>query len=393
MELPAKILTQLSQALQQPISVTGRFPGRPWGAVLRRGWAYRTDVEDILLALDKRLDAYSVDLESLAEHAGYPMRPVRSRPRFVTADWMSMDAMAVSDFAGFCIFLERCGFLTDATPMVNDLQAEIATHNYLTLAEGDIYGFAKLRHRCRIGLYAQESLTGEPSHHSWRSAQGYRFECTMRGDQVETLKIQGPKWRQQLRVETVCPVCGMHYTKGAPQSSANHRSEHQRVTRLLAPRPEPRMKIRLEQVTDGERVDVNAPVWMHREVYERALRFKREFGYDFVQWPFVKKTSDIDPSWVGYLFATSEGVIDGACAFRYEGSEWVLGWVWVRPERRRSAVLSERWPTFVEKYGDFWISHPLSEAMQGFVARHATPGQRRKIAERALIFPTPGTGT
>lgn len=115
------------------------------------------------------------------------------------------------------------------------------------------------------------------------------------------------------------------------------------------------MKIRLKQVTDGERVDVNAPVWMHREVYGRALRFKRDFGYDFVQWPFVRKGSDIDPSWVGHSFATSEGVIDGACAFRYEDREWVLGWVWVRPERRRSAVLSERWPAFVEKYGDFWI--------------------------------------
>ena len=80
-----------------------------------------------------------------------------------------MDAMAASDFAGLCIFLEQCGFLTDAAPMVNDLQAKIATHNYLTLAEGDIYGFAKFRHRRRIGLYAQESLTGEPSHHSWGS--------------------------------------------------------------------------------------------------------------------------------------------------------------------------------------------------------------------------------
>jgi hypothetical protein len=382
MEFSAGILTQIAYASQQPVAGIGRFPTRHWRQVLKRGWAYRTDVEDILSALDSRLDPYRVDLGSLAEQAGYPMQPVRSRPRFVTADWISMDAMTATDLAGLCIFLEQCGFLTDATPMVNDLYAEIATRDYLTLAEGDIYGFAKLRHRCRIGLHAKEALEGAPSQDSWEAAQGYRFERLMRGDQVARLTIQGAKWRRQSRMEITCPVCGMLFTKGDPESSANHRREHDRVTRLLTPRPEPRMKTRLEQVADGERVDVDAKVWMHREMYERALRFKRDFGYDFVQWPFVKKKTDIDPSWIGYLFATPDGTIDGACAFRHEDGEWVLSWVWIRPERRRSGLLSERWSAFVEQYGDFWISHPLSEAMRAFVACHATPGQHRKIAER-----------
>ena len=33
------------------------------------------------------------------------------------------------------------------------------------------------------------------------------------------------------------------------------------------------------------------------------------------------------------------------------------------------------------QFGDFWIAHPLSAAMQAFVTRHATPEQRHKIAE------------
>lgn len=384
MEFSAEILTQVERALTQPVGRMGRFPTHHWRAVAKRGWAYRTDVEDILLALDRRIDPHVIDLESFAKQAGFPMRFIRSRPRFVTADWIASDAMSARDLAGLCILLEQCGFLTDATQMVGDLYTEIAERNHLTLAEGDIYGFSKLRHRCRIALYAKGPLHGMPSEHSWKSAEGYRFECLMRGDLVAMLKIQGPKWRHQHRVEITCTVCGMHYTKGDPESSANHRREHQRVTRLLTPRPDPRMSNRLKEVVDGERVDEAAGVWMHRQMYERALRFKRDFGYDFVQWPFVKKKADINPSWNGYLFSTPAGTIDGACAFSHEDGEWVLAWVWIRPERQRSGLLSERWPAFVERYGDFWISHPLSAAMQDFLARYATLGQRRKIAERTI---------
>jgi hypothetical protein len=123
---------------------------------------------------------------------------------------------------------------------------------------------------------------------------------------------------------------------------------------------------------------------MHREMYERAVRFKRDFGYDFIQWPYVDKRSDIDSSWVGYLFAAQDGTIDGACGFQQQDDEWVLAWAWIRPERQRSGLLATRWSSFVAQFGDFWIEHPLSDAMQAFFTRHATPGQRIKIAERFI---------
>jgi hypothetical protein len=58
-------------------------------------------------------------------------------------------------------------------------------------------------------------------------------------------------------------------------------------------------------------------------------------------------------------------------AFNRQDDEWVLGWVWLRPERRRHGLLLARWPDFLQKYGDFWIEHPLCEAMQAFVQKHA----------------------
>lgn len=347
---------------------------------MTKGWGYSSDVEDLLIELDRRL--YGIDLRGFMETAGLPFRCVRDRPRFVGADWVAMPAMAATDIAALCIRLEECGFLTDATPMVTDLHPTVAALSTMTTSEAEIYSFEKLRHRTHVRLLAQERLDGIPVERSWRSSERYRFTCIERDGHVVQLSVRGAKWRAPRRIETRCQVCGMQYTKGDPESAVSHRREHARVTRLLSPRPSARMREHLRTSGNDERVDVSSPLWMHREIYERALRFKRDFGYDFVQWHTPTKRLHIEPSWNGYLFTTPDGAIDGACAFREVEGEWALAWVWTRPERRRQGLLAARWPGFVERYGDFWIEHPLSEAMQGFVVQHATEGQRQKIAER-----------
>lgn len=334
-----------------------------------------------MVALDRRLDR--IDLKFMAEKMELPFRLVRDRPRFASADWVGMPAMVASDVVALCINLEAYGFLTDATPMVADVYPAIATRGTMTTPEADIYCFSKLRHRYSVRLQAEERLDGEPwQDQSWRAAHGYRFTCVMRGDQVTAVTVRGSKWRDRPRIEMTCPVCGMQYTKGDPESAQSHRREHTRVTRLLSPRPLARMRERLCTSDAGERVDASSPLWMHKEVYERAVRFKRDFGYDSIQWHTATKRSHIDPAWIGYLFAAPDGTIDGACAFREVDGESVLAWVWTRPERQRHGLLSARWPHFIARHGQFWLEHPLSEAMQGFVAKHATEGQRQKIAER-----------
>lgn len=379
MHLPAVLLTQLVHALREPLH-SSYFPQQLWRTVLQRGWAYSSDIEDLLLALDGRLYRTRVNIEALAEQVGYVMCPIASRPRFATAEYLLMRAMSARDLAGFCIFLEHCGFSTNPEPMVASLFDEVASLPYMTSSEIDIYNFKKRRHRDRICLRATEDLNGVPSSQAWRGDNGYRFESLRRGDQESMLSVYGSKWRHLERVETTCPVCSMAYTKGDPESAMGHRHEHARVTRLLTPRPNRRMRERFELGLDAELVSAGAPLWMQKEMYERAVRFKRDFGYDFIQWPDV---GHIDRSWHGYLFSTRDGVIDGACAFNRQDDEWVLGWVWIRPERRRHGLLLARWRDFLQKYGDFWIEHPLSEAMQAFVQKHATPGQRRKITERS----------
>lgn len=379
MQLPYQLLTQLTRALQRPPR-PGAFPARLWADVDTEGWAYLSQLEDLVVAMDDRL--HDVRLSDLAKCADYPTRHMRTIPRFKTSDWYSMAMMERSDVAGFCILLEQLGFSVDPRPMVDSLYQEIAGKRHITLAEGDIYSHSKLRHKTRLVLRAQERLDGEAAEKLWRGALGHRYQCLVRGSHVSSLTVTGPKWRRPRRVDTECAICGTRYTRGELESSLNHRRAHAQALRLLDPRPSKRMRERLAVGPAGERVDIDSPLWMHREVGSRALRFKRDFGYSFEQWPTVTNRGNLQSCWIGFLFAGADGAIDGACAFYRDDGQWRLDWVWIRPERRRHGLLAARWPRFLAEFGDFWIGHPLSEEMISFLERHASPGQRAMIASQ-----------
>ena len=80
------------------------------------------------------------------------------------------------------------------------------------------------------------------------------------------------------------------------------------------------------------------PAWMHKMVYERARRLKREQHYDFTQW------SDDGPNWersklqpeppVAYLLLEQHNIAVGVAAFVFMHWEqsppsWHLLFVWV----------------------------------------------------------------
>jgi len=379
MQLPIQLLTQITHALRRTPR-PGHFPDRLWAEIEAQGWAYVHQVEDLVQAMDGR--THGLRLRDLAHLAGYPVQDVYQRPRFKNASAFSAQMVEASDVVGFCIYLEQLGFSVNPSPLVEGLYAQVALKAYLTRAQSDIYGHSAMRYREKLTLSAVESCDGEPVQQDWRGTFGHRYQCLVRGGQVTSLAIAGPRWRAPRHVVVDCPVCGARYTKGDPESARNHRKAHARALRLLKPQPSKPMRERLQRGLAGERVDVNSPLWMHREVHSRALRFKRDFGYDFLQWPSVTTRDRLDPRWVGYLFADAEGAIDGACGFFCDKGAWRLDWAWIRPDRRRQGLLAARWPCLLSEFGDFWIEHPISDEMHGFIARHASPAQLRKIRER-----------
>lgn len=379
MRLSNRLLTHLTEVLQRPPR-PGRFPLTLWSDIQAQGWAYMHQLEDLVEVMDYRMA--HVRLEEFADLAGCVIRPIRDRPRFKNSSWYSMEMIDAADVAGLCIFLEALGLSIDSQPMVDALYDQVAGKDRLTLAEGEIYCYSAMRHKQRLTLQSVEPVDAAPTQKDWRGAAGHRFQALVRDDQVTSLTVRGPRWRRPNLVEIHCEVCGTQYTKGDPESTLNHRRRHAQVQLLLKPFPSKSMRERVGRGPRGERVDLNAPLWMHREMEKRALRFKRDFGYDFPQWPSVSTRARLNPNFVGYLFADADGAIDGACAFYCDEGDWRLDWAWIRPERRRHGLLATRWPHFLGEFGDFWIEHPISDEMRAFIDRHASGEQKRLIRER-----------
>lgn len=168
-------------------------------------------------------------------------------------------------------------------------------------------------------------------------ATGYRLSVAD-PEEVEPklMRIRAPKYRERPRTYSVtCPECGCEWEKGEPESSMLHRKEHKRRMDWLAPKPKPQMVAELaEKGLEAELVTWDSPEWKHTEMYNRALAFKRELHYDFVQWKSKNDREDYDVH--GYLMTNEQGAIVGACAFRnrsedpgrkngvYNGSGYVL---------------------------------------------------------------------
>jgi hypothetical protein len=97
-----------------------------------------------------------------------------------------------------------------------------------------------------------------------------------------------------------------------------HRNFHKKWLYPIEPKPHSKFIASLAADAEPELVRSTSPKWAHREMYARALQFKREFHYDFAQWGDPEK----DFKAHGFLFNDDTGVfghgaIVGACAFRW----------------------------------------------------------------------------
>lgn len=208
----------------------------------------------------------------------------------------------------------------------------------------------------------------------WKTSTGYRVTAHYGDDRLFRFVVTAPRYRRRPSpVRVVCPECGEEYWRGDTESSANHRRTHLKRIRYLRPAPH-RKILELGMPSVGyQLVDYSSPPWMHKEMYERALLFRREFGFDFVQWG--SRTSSDDLTAEGYLFVNDVGAIVGAASFRlrrFKGQRYrALQWIWVAPIHRRTGVLTRIWGALKARYGAFYVEPPVSDAMTEFLtARH-----------------------
>lgn len=340
------------------------------------GWMFSYQLEDLCYETDTRLlqHRHGLDLDKLAEALGYRWASVFDRPHMRSINAMATDALSSTDAAAFLLDLARLGFAIDPDLLVDRLRPTIAKKRRVTGSELDIFWAPKLRGKTTLTLQSDGD---------WRYGKivrgkfpnGYRYEAWVDdGSEIYSLTVNGPKYRHRRDpVKTVCPDCGHTWWRGDPDSSAVHRKEHRKRMHVLAPKPLAALIEARATEPEPDLVTASSPPWKHYEMYQRARAFKREEGFDFVQWH--SSDSETDPHVHGFLLSDDSGAIHGTIAFRWREPEddpafWGLQWVWVCPMARKSGVLSSRWVGFRERFGDFYVEGPVSEAMQAFLVKH-----------------------
>ncbi|HFL7940479.1 TPA: hypothetical protein ACG5DM_003543 [Pseudomonas putida] len=389
-KISSETLTKLCEILVEKRKTSARSVGltRFEREVLKDGVAKNTNIGDYLITTETRAFAIIEHIfEDLLAPFGIAQQFAGRRPVDPDDDVTLSQALTSVDATALIIGMERLGLQVDPSRLAKELSKTLEGRELLTSNELDIVHYDHYVGRCRTVLNAAQG----PIHPLWpetthQDEAGYRFTMRWDGDAVVWLEVLGPKYREPEPQEyIVCEYCGHSYFTNNTQEARIHDGVHSRKSQMIDPQPDERLAERLATLgRAGELVDKSSPLWMHGAVYDRALEFKREFKYDFVQWD-GSSTRCAGEDWQGWLLAADDmGTIAGACGFMrrggaVEGAEWSLQWIWLAPKYRRAGLLESRWPSFLQAYGDFDIERPLSSAMQAFVLKHGTQSQKAAL--------------
>ena len=370
-------LSHIRDALRKPARARqSSSAGRLLSQAVRTGWMYRADVEDLLLALDGRLAEHgSIDVDRWVALFGLHWTSVSPRPKARSTAVFSHAALRATEVADLLILLERCGFHTDPALLVDLLLPHVSAQALQTGAELSVYWFQRTHHKCApLALASAGSLMGLGPIEHFRLDSGHKVEVWGHDDgRLGGLMITPPKFRRRPEpVETTCTTCGYTFWQGDTESSQLHRREHKKRMSYLEPQPHPKLLATHAGNVTAHHVTTHSPPWQHREMYVRALAFKRELHYDFVQWG--SPSGDSDPQVNGFLLTDAIGAIVGACAFRWRDSpdmpaHWGLQWIWLCPGQRRKGHVTRHWSAWRRRFGNFAIEAPVSDAMRAFALK------------------------
>lgn len=370
----ADTLKAIWQAMNAPAQTRRADLSAWWASAVDQGWLIEIDIEDALLSGDRRLDRHGVKVRDLAAMLRLPWRYVFARPASRFDEPSGYQSLCATDVAGVLLLLERLGFAVEPEGLCALLRPNLAASSHLTGPALNALFHEKSQHRERpVTLATKTSGFRAMKRTSARFANGYRAELTV--DQDETplwLTVHAPKYRKRPEpVLTTCDECGVTYVKGLPTDDREHRRTHRRRRAVIEPQTNRRFAQARERDPLGAPwVDFMSPQWKHDLMYSRAYAFKREMEYDFTQWA---SQPDHDPNPVGFLFADEDNRIVGACGFRPQREEvrpWRLDWIWLCPSARRTGVLTRYWPLFRQRFGEFDLTPPVSDAMQAFLSKH-----------------------
>jgi hypothetical protein len=120
----------------------------------------------------------------------------------------------------------------------------------------------------------------------------------------------------------------------------------------------------------------NDPLSLRKIVVRYAKYFRREFGYDFVQYQDLNE--DNPDKCQAFIFGKYSyyGINTiGACCFRFRKGKnsnwWALQWIWIHPYLRSQSFFKNKlFPFFRDRFGNFYIEPPYSRTMKSFIKKY-----------------------
>lgn len=352
-------------------------------AFAAKAWVSLTELGDAMEDQDPRIYPLTHRFAEMCGAFELSLRWVAHLPTNQHADTLMTQGVSATDAAALMLYFKEMGFEVDPTAFISALEPDLRRQERYTKPEMDLLFFSRMTDHCELRLVTTLPVLSGITE-KLKTDRGHRIEFAVDGDRGH-LVARGPRFRRRKpQVEVTCDYCGYSYTTGDIDASREHRRVHQRKQHAYDPRPLRRFAERLERMPDGDEVSRDSPKWMHREAYERAVMFKREFQYDMPQWTPPPDRGRTEEVGVAYLLTTADdrGTIIGACAFRERDEGWTMDWAWIAPRWRRQGIMQRYWPRFVEKFGDFPLERPLSDAMLAFVSKHGSKVQREAMEER-----------
>ncbi len=402
MKISGGLLNLLWEAHQRPQGQASNAAamGPRVAAMFDAEWVHRYQIEDLVLDMDRRLVHCGVDFFDLARALEHPVRTTFAAPRRKTQESFSgSDTIHVHDVAGLLIWLEKLGFAVEPAELVARVKQQLQGKRYLTESEIAVHLYEKERGCSEARLDAAD-VGAQVRREMVTTPRGYRMEVSLDCEgRCVSLHVRGGKQRASRKSEPFayeCPECKQTYAKGDRDDGISHRRYHNKWMAVERPSPDPRFAA-LSTPAGIVQVDARSPLWLRKAMHARALHFKRELHFDFVQWDIEEK--DGPDRCVGFLFASDDGsTIAGACTFRLReyanrAPTWAMQWMWLAPPYRRRGILTRHWPSFIARFGAFRLERPLSDAMRAFAARMGIPEKEEDGGDpvaRRLVTSPPG---
>ena len=176
-----------------------------------------------------------------------------------------------------------------------------------------------------------------------------------------------------------CLLCGLDYVPEYERDEETHRKTCAPHRAVLAAKP-----LKKLQSYAGRFYEVSGsghpPRWALVYVQHCARLFTRELSLDSLAAPWDPDYRSITPL-TAFIPVSDTGSMQGVAVVRTSSvfdpdSDPVLVWAWIVPSMRGQGVFTRVWNRLSERFGEFGIEGPYSEAMTNYLQHRGIRSER-----------------